>query len=106
MKSWDRSWPRSAGVMDEVERTAVFRSERMEVVGRLFVIGHEPRIVNGIPVPGWVEVRVEEGALTVHPRCRSLVRGHRTLGRGRESCRLSRTVLACGSPLANTGPLR
>jgi len=51
---------------DEVERTAVFRGERgidpgerMEVVGRLFVIGHGPRVVNGVPVPGWAEVRAE-----------------------------------------------
>ncbi|HJZ55597.1 MAG TPA: hypothetical protein VKE74_11585, partial [Gemmataceae bacterium] len=80
--------------------------ERVTVVGQLRVIDHPARIVNGVPVAGWVEVRVEEGALTVPPQCRSPVRNRRTLGRGRESCRLSRTVLACGKPLANTGSLR
>jgi hypothetical protein len=50
-----------------VERTAVLRGEqiidpgeRMVVAGRLPVIDHGPAIVNGVPVAGWVEVRVEE----------------------------------------------
>src|SRR5262249_5844023 len=51
----------------DVERAVVLRGERvidpgeqMSVAGRLFVIDHAPRIVNGVPVPGWVEVRVEQ----------------------------------------------
>ncbi|HJZ56311.1 MAG TPA: hypothetical protein VKE74_15200 [Gemmataceae bacterium] len=53
---------------EDVSRGVILRGEqiidlgaRVEVVGQLRVIDHPARIVNGVPVPGWVEVRVEEG---------------------------------------------
>src|SRR5262249_26784567 len=52
---------------DEIEGTVVRRGERViapgggvSVGGGLFVIDHGGRIVNGVLVRGWVELRVEE----------------------------------------------
>ncbi|HJZ59909.1 MAG TPA: hypothetical protein VKE74_33515 [Gemmataceae bacterium] len=54
-------------VGEDVSRGVVLRGEqiidpggRVEVVGLLRVIDQAPRIVNGVPVPGWVDVRVEQ----------------------------------------------
>src|SRR5262249_16672220 len=51
----------------EVSRGVVLKGDRVTDpggrgtgVGQLLVIDHALRIVNGIPVPGWVEVRVEQ----------------------------------------------
>ncbi|HJZ54386.1 MAG TPA: hypothetical protein VKE74_05485 [Gemmataceae bacterium] len=51
---------------DDVSRGVVLRGEtiidpgeRVTVVGQLRVIDHPARIVNGMLVPGWVDVRVE-----------------------------------------------
>ena len=53
---------------DGAERTAVLREKRLdidegqrvEVVGRVWVIDHGPAVMGGVFVPPWVELRVEE----------------------------------------------
>lgn len=57
------------GDVDEHERTAVLRGDRLKqsdvgrkvrVSGRLRVIDHAPALVNGQTVGAWVEIRVEK----------------------------------------------
>lgn len=56
---------------DGIERTAVLAGNRLDlkegertvVVGTLLVFRHEATTVNGVFVPGWVEIRVEQDGL-------------------------------------------